>query len=59
MPSIRISDLPLFDPADFIDDEEAAQAFLEDAQKDGPELVAQAEAIVERARKRWGLEPGA
>lgn len=55
MKTINIHDLPLFDPADHIHDEEAAQAFLADAQQDGPEFVAAAQVIVERARKRWSL----
>lgn len=43
-----------FDPADYIDNEEAAGFFLAEAQATGDErFIEDAKAVVERARKRW------
>lgn len=52
---IKVEDLPLFDPVDYLDSEEAIQAFLADAEQDiDPRQLAIAQSHVERARKRWG-----
>ncbi len=39
-----------FDPAEYLDTEEARRAYLADARDDGPEAVARAEEVVSRAR---------
>lgn len=53
---IKIEDLPLFDTADYLDSEEAIEAFLADAEQDtDPRQLAIALSHVERARKRWNL----
>jgi len=43
-----------FDPADYIDNEEAAGFYLAEAQSTRDErFIEDAKAVVERARKRW------
>ncbi len=55
---INVSQLPLFDPAEYLNTEAGIEAFLSEARPTREEL-ASAEAIVERARKRWNLSsPG-
>jgi DNA-binding phage protein len=42
---------PPFDPADYLEDEEAILAYLKEAEATGdPEKIAEAQAIAERAR---------
>ncbi len=41
-----------FDAADYLDDEEMIAAYLQDAERDGPDAVAQAMKVVARARAR-------
>jgi DNA-binding phage protein len=43
-----------FDPADYIENEEAAKAYLDEADATGnAEFIEDAKQVVERARKRW------
>jgi len=41
-----------FDPADYLHDEEDMALYLEDARACGPDAVADAEVVVDRARAR-------
>ena len=40
-----------FDPAEYLDSEEAIAAYLADAQEDGPAAVSRAAVVVARARR--------
>ncbi|HRD28164.1 MAG TPA: hypothetical protein PLO65_07685 [Caulobacter sp.] len=40
-----------FDPAEYLDSEEAIAAYLADAQQDGPAAVSRAAVVVARARQ--------
>lgn len=54
--AVRAEDLPDFDVADHLQDEEQMQLYLaEAARQDDAELLASAQADVARARGRWGL----
>lgn len=53
-------ELPEFDVANHLQDEEQIQLYLaEAARQNDAELLASAQADVARARERWGLKPGA
>ncbi len=47
-----MTDLPLFDPADYLDTEEGFAAYLADARADGADALSDAVAVVSRARDR-------
>ena len=52
----NVGDMPEFDMANYLRDEEMIRIYLDEMAKDkNPELWASALADVERARKRWGL----
>lgn len=52
----EVDDLPEFDMANYLRDEEMIRIYLEEMAKDkNPDLMASALDDVERARKRWGL----
>lgn len=54
----KLEDLEVFDVADHLQDEEQIQLYLEEMAKENhAELWAKALDDVQRARKRWGLEP--
>ena len=44
-----------FDPAEYLDSEEAIAAYLDDARQDGDEATARAAEVVTRARRRMDL----
>jgi DNA-binding phage protein len=46
-----------FDPAQYLDSEEAISAYLADARQDGAEALAQAAEVVARARRRLSERP--
>lgn len=53
---INVHELPSFDVTDFLNSEEAIQAFLADAKQDTePGQLAIAQTHVDRARRRWNL----
>ena len=47
-------ELTPFDPAEYLDSEEAISAYLEDARRDGAEAYARAVEVVARAREKIG-----
>lgn len=47
-------ELKPFDPADYLDSDEGIEAYLDDARLFGADALAQAEAVVARARARMG-----
>ena len=53
---MRAEDLPDFDVAEHLQDEEQIQLYLaEVARQNDAELLASAQADVARARERWGM----
>lgn len=47
-----MTDLPLFDPADYLDNEEGIAAYLADARAEGADALSRAVEVVARARAR-------